>query len=213
MKTDDLISMLSAQVEPVPRRNAWRLLLRAMTIAFPCAVVVMLAAYGLRPDLLQSLGHTVGWAKILVPFSMFALALGAVERLSRPGASVGYAAYSWLVPLAALWIMGLAELQRTAQSERNALLMGSTWESCAFNIALVATPLFVASLWALRRLGPTRPTLTGAMAGLASGAGGASVYALHCPEMDAAFISVWYVFGIMIPVLFGALAGYKLLRW
>jgi len=41
----------------------------------------------------------------------------------------------------------------------------------------------------------------------------ALVYALHCPELAAPFIAVWYVLGILVPVAIGALIGPNVLRW
>ncbi|MFS2051364.1 NrsF family protein, partial [Variovorax sp. CT11-76] len=49
--------------------------------------------------------------------------------------------------------------------------------------------------------------------GALAGGVGAAVYALHCPELTAPFIAVWYVSGIAVPVLVGALLGPRLLRW
>jgi hypothetical protein len=66
---------------------------------------------------------------------------------------------------------------------------------------------------ALRGLAPTRPALAGAAAGLLAGGTGATVYALHCPELAAPFLAVWYVAGIALTVLAGTLAGASVLRW
>jgi hypothetical protein len=67
--------------------------------------------------------------------------------------------------------------------------------------------------WALRGLAPTRPVLTGAAAGWLAGAMAAMVYSLHCPEMEAPFLAVWYVLGMLASAGLGALAGTRLLRW
>jgi len=39
------------------------------------------------------------------------------------------------------------------------------------------------------------------------------VYALHCPELAAPFIGLWYLLGVLIPAGIGALIGPRLLRW
>jgi hypothetical protein len=39
------------------------------------------------------------------------------------------------------------------------------------------------------------------------------VYALHCPELAAPFIAIWYVIGMAAPVVLGAALGPRLLRW
>ena len=51
------------------------------------------------------------------------------------------------------------------------------------------------------------------MAGFASGALAALVYAVHCPELGAPFLAVWYVAGIGVPVVIGTLLGQRLFRW
>ncbi|MGB9109966.1 MAG: NrsF family protein, partial [Telluria sp.] len=55
--------------------------------------------------------------------------------------------------------------------------------------------------------------MAGAAAGLAAGATAALVYCLHCPEMSPAFVGVWYVLGIAVMALVGALVGPKVLAW
>jgi hypothetical protein len=54
--------------------------------------------------------------------------------------------------------------------------------------------------------------LAGAVAGLASGAA-AAVYCLHCPEMSAAFVGFWYLLGMLVPTVAGALLGPRVLAW
>ncbi|MNT33639.1 hypothetical protein D3C72_1695780 [compost metagenome] len=93
------------------------------------------------------------------------------------------------------------------------LLMGQSWRICALSIGFMALPVFAATFVALRGLAPTRPALAGAAAGALAGGVGASVYALHCMELTAPFLAVWYVSGIAVPVLLGAALGPRLLRW
>ena len=56
--------------------------------------------------------------------------------------------------------------------------------------------MLVAALGALREMAPTRLRLAGAAAGALAGGAGAAVYALHCPELGAPFVAVWYVLGM-----------------
>jgi hypothetical protein len=92
-------------------------------------------------------------------------------------------------------------------------LMGQSWRICAVSIGLMALPVFAATLVALKGLAPTQPALAGAAAGALAGGVGAAVYALHCMELTAPFLAVWYVSGIAVPVLVGAALGPRLLRW
>ena len=110
-------------------------------------------------------------------------------------------------------ILGAVVLWDAPPQERLGLIFGRTWLGCAFSISFIASPVFVGLMWALRGLAPTRPALAGACAGLLAAAVGALVYALHCPEVEAPFLAVWYVLGLLIPTALGASLGPKLLRW
>jgi hypothetical protein len=77
----------------------------------------------------------------------------------------------------------------------------------------VAVPLFIAFLWVLRDLAPTRLRLAGAAAGFAAGSLGALVYSFHCPELAAPFLATWYLLGMLIPTSLGAWLGPRLMRW
>ena len=68
-------------------------------------------------------------------------------------------------------------------------------------------------LIALRQGAPTRPTLTGVVAGLFAGGVAAAIYAAHCPDDSPLFVALWYSLGIAIVALVGGLAGRLALRW
>jgi hypothetical protein len=59
----------------------------------------------------------------------------------------------------------------------------------------------------MKGLAPTRLARAGAAAGLLAGAIAESIYALHCPEMAAPFLAVFYVGAMSIPVLVGLVAA------
>jgi hypothetical protein len=92
-------------------------------------------------------------------------------------------------------------------------VMGHSAMVCPWFIAATSAPLLVALIWAVKGLAPTRLRLAGALAGLTAGGFGALIYCLHCPEVGAPFVAIWYSLGILIPCLVGALAGPRLLRW
>jgi len=106
-----------------------------------------------------------------------------------------------------------ASLLAAAPQQRAELIFGQTASVCPFLIALLSVPLFLALVWTMRGLAPTRLRLAGAAAGLAAGAVGALVYSLHCPELAAPFLGIWYVLGMLMPTALGALLGPLLLRW
>ena len=117
------------------------------------------------------------------------------------------------LPVALVWALAGWALLQSPEADRWGQVLGSTWRSCPFNIALLSVPMCIACFWVLRRAAPTRLAWAGAGAGLLAGAMGALVYAVHCPEMALPFVAVWYVAGMMIPTALGALLGPRLLRW
>ena len=106
-----------------------------------------------------------------------------------------------------MWILAATALFSAASQNRVHLLLGTTFTVCPFLIAFVAARLFLAFLWILRNLAPTRLRWAGAGAGFAGGSIGALVYTLHCPELAAPFIGTWYLLGMLIPTAIGALLG------
>jgi hypothetical protein len=213
MKTEDLVSLLSAGVPPVDphvvaRRFAW-----ALVLGGAGSTVLMALCYGLRPDLREMLGTPLFWAKCALPFCLALAALVVTARLSRPGVAIraGWAALA--APVAAVWIGGLAAWSLMPPDARVAALMGHTWRTCPFNIAFLSLPGVVTVFWAIRGLAPTRLRAAGAAGGLLAGATATLAYCLHCPEMGVPFWAVWYLLGMAIPAVAGALLGPKLLRW
>ena len=213
MKTDDLVSMLATGVQPAPRRAATRRIALALAVGLPLSFALMLYDFGLRRDLVQVMFWPMFWIKLLFPACIAAAGFVMLQRLARPGVRVGQ---SWLgvaLPVVLVWALAVIAWFQAPADARMPLLMGQTWRSCIESICLLAVPVFVAALLALRTLAPTRPAWAGAAAGALAGGVGASVYALHCPELTAPFLAVWYVGGIALPVAVGAVIGPRLLRW
>lgn len=213
MKTDELIAMLAAGAGPVEPGAASRRLRRALAWGLPCAALLMVVFLGVRDDLREAALLPMFWFKFLFTGSVAALAFALAQRLSRPGVGLGRLPAALAAVFVALWLLGAVALGLAAPSARAEMLFGESWNSCPLNIALLSVPFFAASMWAMRGLAPTRLSLAGAAAGLLAGAAAATVYAIHCPEMQAPFLGVWYVAGMLIPVVAGALVGPKLLRW
>lgn len=213
MKTEDLVAMLAAGALPAPRRAAGRRLALALLAGLLLSFAILFTEYGLRRDLVQAMFWPMFWVKVLFPLCIAAAAFVAVQRLARPGVPVRRAWVGIAVPVLAVWVMAALAWFNAPAEERMPLLMGESWRVCAVSIGLMALPVFAAALLALKGLAPTRPALAGAAAGALAGGVGAAVYALHCMELTAPFLAVWYVSGIALPVLVGAVLGPRLLRW
>jgi hypothetical protein len=112
-----------------------------------------------------------------------------------------------------MWLLAAVALLGADPQNRATLILGQTASVCPWLIALLSTPLFVAFVWTMKGLAPTRLRLGGAACGFAAGAIGALAYTLHCPELAAPFLGIWYVLGMLIPTTVGAWLGPRLLRW
>lgn len=213
MNTDELIGLLAADTTPVPARAGERRLVAAVAGGAVLALLWVLTTLGPRADLAAVATSAPFAAKLGVPL-MVAVAGGlAVFRLAHPGMRLGPLLVWAALPVLLLWTVAVWVWIGTAAGDRAALLWGQTWRVCSFNVAVTALPVLVLALWYLRGMAPTRPGWAGAAAGWLAGGVGAAAYALHCPEMDAPFLAVWYVLGMAVPTVLGAVAGRRWLRW
>lgn len=213
MKTDDLVLMLATGAEPTPPYVAARRYTVALGWGVPISFALMLATIGLLEDLKGALALPGFWIKLGFVIGLTAASLAATLCLSRPGARCGHTPSTLALPIVILWVLALMTLMQADADQRIPLLMGKTWAACPELIAMLSLPIFITTFWAMRGLAPIRLRLAGGSAGLFAGAAGACVYTLHCPEMDAPFIAVWYLAGILIPAVTGVVLGPRLLRW
>jgi hypothetical protein len=213
MRTDELIAMLASGAAPPESDALRRRYATALGWGAFGTTLLMAILLGVRPDLAEATRSPMFWVKLAFPAALLATALLAVLRLSRPGIRLGRVPAAVAAPVLAMWLLAGVVLLGAPPGERNELVLGVSAASCPFTIALLSIPLFVAVLWAMKGLAPTRLALSGAASGLLAGAGGAMVYALYCPEMAAPFISIWYLLGMLIPTALGAMLGPRLLRW
>jgi hypothetical protein len=215
MKTDDLVVLLASGDVPVAGAAAQAR--RRFTVAvgggFAASVLLMLVVLGLNPRLDAYLLLPMHWVKVAFALLLAAGALLALAHLARPGARPGAA--PWLIgaPVLAVAALAIVTVINAAPAERAGLLFGNTWAVCPLSIAMLALPTLVLVAWAMRAMAPTRLRLAGAAAGLLAGASGAVAYTLHCPELAAPFIAVWYVLGALVPSALGAWLGPRVLRW
>ena len=213
MKTDDLISMLASNAGPVSYREGRNRMLATMVLGTLLAFVMMYFSLGPRPDLAQALVLPMFWVKLAFPAALAIVATITLVRLGSPGMQLGKLKLALALPFVLVWGVAILTLANASPEVRPALILGSTWERCVFSIAALAVPTWLAAFWAAKQSAPTRLRQAGAVAGLFAGAAAATVYAVHCTEMQAPFLAIWYVLGILIPAVIGWAVGPKLLRW
>lgn len=213
MRTDDLVTMLATGAGAVRPNQAARRFATAVAWGALGAALLMASLLGPRPDLAKAVLLPMFWVKLAFVAGLAAASLFATLRLSRPGMRLAWVPGALAAPVLAMWLLAAVVLARADAAQRALLFFGDTWDVCPFLIALLSAPAFVAAMWAMKGLAPTRLRLAGAAAGLLAGAVGTLMYSVHCPEMGAPFIGFWYLLGMLIPTAMGALLGPRLLRW
>ena len=109
-------------------------------------------------------------------------------------------------PLLALAAVAV-EFATVAPSEWAQRWTGTNMLLCLTFIPLLGIAPLAILLWAIRRGAPTRPSLSGALAGLAAGGIAASFYAAHCVDDSPLFVASWYTIAVALLALAGGLAG------
>jgi hypothetical protein len=213
MKTEDLVSLLSTGAEAVDLRLTSRRWLLALAGGALIAFFLTAGLLKLNPALWRETSKPMFWVRESYCVVLGVLGFISVVRLARPGLRLGVAPMGIPVVVIAMSVLAVATLVAASPQNRARLILGHTAGVCPFLIALVAAPLFIALLWVMRTLAPTRLRWAGAASGFAAGSIGALVYTLHCPELAAPFIAIWYLLGMLIPTAIGVWLGPRLLRW
>ncbi|MCJ2185808.1 DUF1109 domain-containing protein [Novosphingobium beihaiensis] len=213
MTNEDLIQSLMADYAPVPRHVLARRMTLGLASGFAVALAVVLGKLGLRPDLPQAVETFPFWVKWIYVAMLAAVTIAAAARLAHP--EVRKAGVLWLaaLPFAGIAILAAIQTRQAGPEGWSMLWMGKSWAQCPVIITILAIPLLAGGLWALRGFAPSRKRLAGFVTGAGAGALAAFAYALHCVEVSAVFIGLWYTLGVAIPALFGILLGPIVLRW
>jgi hypothetical protein len=213
MKTEDLVSLLSTGAEAVDLRLPSRRWLLALAGGAVIAFLLTAGLLKLNPTFWHETSKPMFWVRECYCAVLGVLGFVTVARLARPGLRLGLAPVGIPVAVIAMWVLAVVTLVAASPQNRARLILGHTAVVCPFLIALVAAPLLIAFFWVMRSLAPTRLRWAGAASGFAAGAIGALVYTLHCPELAAPFLGIWYLLGMLIPTAVGALLGPRVLRW
>src|SRR3984957_17108513 len=170
VKTPELIAALAADPVPEPIRLGRRIV-AALAIGFLGSLAIYFLRLGPRPDIAAACDTMRFWLKFVdsVAFALptFLLTL----RLARPDAKPGALALWLVAPFILLAAGVVVELLVVTRSEWMSRLMGATALHCTITIPMLAAPILVALIVALRPGAPLYPGLTGAMAGAAAAGG------------------------------------------
>lgn len=213
MKTDDLISLMTASHMPVDSGRlrcatwVWALATLAVTAA------LVLLTLGARADLSRALMTLPVIAKVLLGASVAGIALVLFHSSLRPGLKPARRLPLVLLPIALVMSWGLLTLAQAPAEQWSMLTFGHHWRGCLAAISLYALCPLVALLALARRGAPVDGSFTGACAGLASAGLATVAYSLHCPEDTAPFLATWYTLAIAAVTTLGTLVFPRFLRW
>jgi hypothetical protein len=213
VNTDDLVTLLANGAEPVDSIATARRFLVAIASGGVAAVTLAAALLGPRSTPLAESSLPMFWTREAFCAALGAVGLLSMHRLARPGMRLGWLPIGLAAPLVAMWLLAALALLHADPDDRASLIFGQTASVCPLLIALLSIPLFAALVWTMKDLAPTRLRLAGGATGFAAGAIGALAYTVHCPELAAPFLGIWYVLGMLIPTAVGAWLGPRLLRW
>ncbi len=213
MKTDDLVAVLSTNVEPIDRGLVRRTIFIAVAGGAVVALGLVFGVLGLRADLTTTRATIFMLLKTVFALAVIGVAMRYLLRLARPGAERGISPLAIVVPFAAIALLGAISLGFAPSSHWDRMILGDEWLECLLSIPIVAILPFAVVIFAVRRAAPTNLVRTGAVAGLIAGGVSAVAYALHCTDDSLPFVAVWYGATIVLCTLAGAALGPRLLRW
>jgi hypothetical protein len=213
MKTDDLIGMLAKQDSAIDRTALFWKIALALLVGSIASFVLLTVVFRVNPDLKMMLMNLWFWVRFAFIASVVVVAGALFSRLGKPGKAHRVGVWPVVIPFAVLGAIACVMLMMAPAESRRDMLLGISWDVCARNISLLSIPFFFVAVWIARQFAPVRLRFTGAMLGLFSGAAGALVYSLYCPEIAPSFLVIWYTIGMLIPASVGALLGRKLLAW
>lgn len=213
MKTDDLVEILSTNVEVVDRRQVSRTIAGAIVVGGIASLAVIVLALGVRPDLERVTAWTFLLVKLAFALGIVALALSALNRASRPGGERRTSVAVIASPFVGIMLLAGISLFSTPSSHWGAMIVGDEWLECLLSIPVIAVVPFAAVIWAVRQAAPTNLTRAGSLAGLTAGGISATAYALHCTDDSMPFIALWYGGTVAFCTFAGAYLGPRLLRW
>ncbi len=213
MKTDDLISMLSTNIEPVNHRQIARNIGIAIVAGAAAAAATVYLVLGPRAELTTVGSFTPPTLKVIFTFMILVPASIYLIRLARSGQERKSSVALVALPVIAVILLAVLSLAFAPSSHWNRMILGDQWLECLISIPLIAIVPFFFIVWTVRRMAPTDLARTGAFAGLVAGCLSATGYALHCVDDSVPFVALWYGGTIALCTFAGWKLGPRLLRW
>jgi len=214
MRTDDLVNMLSTNLDAVDWRGISRRILGGAALGAILALVVMMLLFGARTDVFDLRAWIFVGIKFAFAGAIIGLSLAYLLRIARPSGEKRVSLTLIALPFVLAFVVLAVSLAMAPPADWRTMIFGQHWLLCITCIPLNAIFPFAAIVFVMRQFGaPTHLAQAGALAGLAGGSISAVVYALHCTDDSLAFVALWYGLTIGLCAVVGALLGPRLLHW
>jgi hypothetical protein len=212
MDTEQLIRSLAADNSHRARPVGYVLML-ALLAAAPVSLVIFFAELGFRPDIMTAMHNPFFDLKFAVTLALAISGIAVALHLSRPEASLRGFGWFLLIPAGILAACISGEMMMPQRVPMMTRLVGSNSKICMTAIPALSVPLLIAALIGLRHGAPSRPALSGAIAGLLSAGFAATLYASHCTDDSPLFVATWYTIAVACVAALGALIGSRVLKY
>jgi hypothetical protein len=213
MRTESLVDRLSADLQPVRRRNPAREALLLVLLAI-VELAVFLGMGFMRPDMPVAMEAPSFWWKLtsmaLIAVLGAGVAILSVDPVRSPRRGLWWILVCIIVIFASGWLIdaagaGIADLVRRLDWTQGL--------QCVWKMVALSLPPAIALGMLIRRGAPTDRGGTALAAGLSSAAWGAFVFVFACPSDDPLYIAVWYTVGCSLVTTFGRAVLMRLSRW
>ncbi|WP_421566393.1 NrsF family protein [Ochrobactrum sp. EDr1-4] len=208
----DVINQLVDDMKPVSRQAMQKLFLKHAIFGLVMAASIMIVLLGVRHDLTTAMFTPTLWVKFGYAASLLAIMIPPLLALSRPVRST----FPWkkfLLLITCLTFLAVLDMFSVLPNQKKALVIGDSAWVCSGLIMVLAFPILLALLSAIRKLAPYSSTMAGLAAGIVSGGISVFIYSFHCPEPGIPFVAIWYTGGVVGTGVIGAISGRYFLRW
>src|SRR5437763_281478 len=138
MKTDDLITLLSTNPEPVDRNAVTRTLCLALAAGIVVALGIAILGLGVRSDLTATRALIFLAVKLTFAFGIVGLALLYLTRLARPGGERKLSPLIVAVPFLLLLFLAAVSLGSAPRAHWDKMIVGDEWLECVLSIPIIA---------------------------------------------------------------------------
>jgi hypothetical protein len=203
---------MAAPRVPSPTRSATQTR-RWVALAAMCAWPPLLRlGWGLRPDIDERMSFVVAQSALfgLLALAIVALALGRGRR--GLGGSVSRTRAAAVIAPIFFMLVGLVWLPASSPSSFGEVGPASAVLPCILLGLLVAIPMLLVVISAVRRAFPSAAGWRGAALGAGLGLVGSVALTAHCPSPFGGHVAIAHGLPIVIAVLAGALLGSKVAK-